>query len=198
MYEYLRGKVEYKKPDYLALDVNGIGYKVNISLRTYDFINAGEEVKLYIYNYIKEDAFKLIGFLEERERNLFEMLLGVKGIGVSLALSVMSTFDIDTIRDLVVTDDYNNLKRVPKLGEKKSQQLILDLKSKLKTLDALSIDTRNDDAARHLMIEEELISALEGLGYSKKEINTLITREELKSFKTIEEAIKGVLKKVNY
>lgn len=198
MYEYLRGKVEYKKPDYLALDVNGVGYKVNISLRTYDFINAGEEVKLYIYNYIKEDAFKLIGFLEERERNLFEMLLGVKGIGVSLALSVMSTFDIDTIRDLVAIDDYNNLKRVPKLGEKKSQQLILDLKSKLKTLDALSIDTRNDDAARHLMIEEELISALEGLGYSKKEINTLITREELKSFKTIEEAIKGVLKKVNY
>ena len=171
---------------------------MNISLRIYDFINAGEEVKLYIYNYIKEDAFKLIGFLEERERNLFEMLLGVKGIGVSLALSVMSTFDIDTIRDLVATDDYNNLKRVPKLGEKKSQQLILDLKSKLKTLDALSIDTRNDDAARHLMIEEELISALEGLGYSKKEINTLITREELKSFKTIEEAIKGVLKKVNY
>ena len=198
MYEYLRGKVEYKKPDYLALDVNGVGYKVNISLRTYDFINAGEEVKLYMYNYIKEDAFKLIGFLEERERNLFEMLLGVKGIGVSLALSVMSTFNIDTIRDLVATDDYNNLKRVPKLGEKKSQQLILDLKSKLKTLDALSIDTRNDDAARHLMIEEELISALEGLGYSKKEINTLITREELKSFKTIEEAIKGVLKKVNY
>lgn len=198
MYEYLRGKVEYKKPDYLALDVNGVGYKVNISLRTYDFINAGEEVKLYIYNYIKEDAFKLIGFLEERERNLFEMLLGVKGIGVSLALSVMSTFDIDTIRDLVATDDYNNLKRVPKLGEKKSQQLILDLKSKLKTLDTLSIDTRNNDAARHLMIEEELISALEGLGYSKKEINTLITREELKSFKTIEEAIKGVLKKVNY
>ena len=198
MYEYLRGKVEYKKPDYLALDVNGIGYKVNISLRTYDFVNAGEEVKLYIYNYIKEDAFKLIGFLEERERNLFEMLLGVKGIGVSLALSVMSTFDIDTIRDLVAIDDYNNLKRVPKLGEKKSQQLILDLKSKLKTLDALSIDTRNNDAARHLMIEEELISALEGLGYSKKEINTLITREELKSFKTIEEAIKGVLKKVNY
>ncbi len=91
--------------------MNGVGYKVNISLRTYDFISAGEEVKLYIYNYIKEDAFKLIGFLEERERNLFEMLLGVKGIGVSLALSVMSTFDIDTIRDLVATDDYTNLEK---------------------------------------------------------------------------------------
>ena len=198
MFEYLKGKIEYKKPDYLALDVNGVGYKINISLRTYDFINIGEEVKLYIHNYIKEDAFKLIGFLEERERNLFEMLLSVKGIGVSLALSVMSTFDIDTIRNLVAADDYNSLKRVPKLGEKKSQQLILDLKSKMKTLDSLSIDARNNEASKELMIEDELISALEGLGYSKKEISALITREELKNFKTIEEAIKGILKKVNY
>ncbi len=198
MFEYLKGKIEYKKPDYLALDVNGVGYKINISLRTYDFINIGEEVKLYIHNYIKEDAFKLIGFLEERERNLFEMLLSVKGIGVSLALSVMSTFDIDTIRNLVAADDYNSLKRVPKLGEKKSQQLILDLKSKMKTLDSLSIDARNNEASKQLMIEDELISALEGLGYSKKEISALITREELKNFKTIEEAIKGMLKKVNY
>ena len=196
MFEYLKGKVEYKKPDYLALDVNGVGYKVNISLRTYDSIKTSEEVKLYIYNYIKEDSFKLIGFMEERERNLFEMLLAVKGIGVSLALSVMSTFDIDTIRDLVAADDYKSMKRVPKLGEKKSQQLILDLKSKLKTLDNLSVDSRNSDVANQLQIEEELFSALEGLGYSKKEIDSIISREELRAFKTIEEAIKGVLKKV--
>lgn len=196
MFEYLKGKVEYKKPDYLALDVNGVGYKVNISLRTYDSIKIGEEAKLYIYNYIKEDSFKLIGFMEERERNLFEILLGVKGIGVSLALSVMSTFDIDTIRYFVVSDDYKSLKRVPKLGEKKAQQLILDLKSKLKTLDNLSVENKNGDVAAQLQIEEELFSALEGLGYSRKEIESLISREELRGFKTIEEAIKGVLKKV--
>ena len=71
MFEYLRGKVEYKKPEYLALDVNGVGYRVSISLRTYDKVKTGSEVKLYIYNYIKEDSFKLIGFLEERERNIF-------------------------------------------------------------------------------------------------------------------------------
>ncbi len=117
---------------------------------------------------------------------------------MSLALSVMSPFDIDTIRNLVAADDYNSLKRVPKLGKKKSQQLILDLKSKMKTLDSLSIDARNNEASKQLMIEDELISALEGLGYSKKEISALITREELKNFKTIEEAIKGILKKVNY
>ena len=119
MFEYLRGKVEYKKPEYLALDVNGVGYRVSISLRTYDKVKTGSEVKLYIYNYIKEDSFKLIGFLEERERNIFEMLLGVKGIGVSLALSVMSTFDIDTLRDLIAADDYVKIKKVTKIVFKK-------------------------------------------------------------------------------
>jgi Holliday junction DNA helicase RuvA len=198
MFEYLRGKVEYKKPEYLALDVNGVGYRVSISLRTYDKVKTGSEVKLYIYNYIKEDSFKLIGFLEERERNIFEMLLRVKGIGVSLALSVMSTFDIDTLRDLIAADDYVNLKKVPKLGEKKSQQLILDLKSKLKTLDTLSVEARNENISSQFQIEEELYSALEGLGYSKKEIDSLLTKEELKSFTSIEEAIKSVLKKVNF
>lgn len=198
MFEYLRGKVEYKKPEYLALDVNGVGYRVSISLRTYDEVKTGSEVKLYIYNYIKEDSFKLIGFLEERERNIFEMLLGVKGIGVSLALSVMSTFDIDTLRDLIAADDYVNLKKVPKLGEKKSQQLILDLKSKLKTLDTLSVEARNENISSQFQIEEELYSALEGLGYSKKEIDSLLTKEELKNFTSIEEAIKSVLKKVNF
>ena len=198
MFEYLRGKVEYKKPEYLALDVNGVGYRVSISLRTYDKVKTGSEVKLYIYNYIKEDSFKLIGFLEERERNIFEMLLGVKGIGVSLALSVMSTFDIDTLRDLIAADDYVNLKKVPKLGEKKSQQLILDLKSKLKTLDTLSVEARNENISSQFQIEEELYSALEGLGYSKKEIDSLLTKEELKNFTSIEEAIKSVLKKENF
>ena len=196
MFEYLKGKVEYKKPDYLALDVNGVGYKVNISLRVYDRIKTGEIVRLYIYNYIKEDAFKLIGFLEERERNLFEMLLGVKGVGVSLALSIMSTFDVEQLRKIVGENDYTTLKRVPKLGEKKAQQVILDLKGKLKTIGNLF--TQDENILETFAIEDELYEALESLGYSQKEINSLVSKEEIRSFTSIEEAIKYVLKKVKY
>lgn len=196
MFEYLKGRVEYKKPEYLALDVNGVGYKVNISLRVYEKIKTGEVVRLYIYNYIKEDAFKLIGFLEERERNLFEMLLGVKGVGVSLALSIMSTFDSDMLRKIVGDNDYATLKRVPKLGEKKAQQVILDLKGKLKAIGNLF--TQDEDILGSFAIEDELYEALESLGYSQKEINFLVTKEELRSFTSIEEAIKMVLKKVKY
>jgi Holliday junction DNA helicase RuvA len=135
MFEYLNGKIAYKKPDYVALDVNGVGYKVSISLMVYNKIAAEENVKLYIYNHIKEDTFKLIGFLDERERALFELLMGVKGIGVTLAISVMSTFEVETICDLIANNDYKNLRKIPKLGEKKAQQLILDLKPKIKDLD---------------------------------------------------------------
>ncbi|MGF6905921.1 Holliday junction branch migration protein RuvA [Fusobacterium sp. PH5-44] len=197
MYEYLDGKVEYKKPDYLAIDVNGVGYKVDISLRTFDQVSIGDRVRMYVYNYIKEDTYKLIGFLDERERLVFDLLLKVKGIGITLALSVMSTFDVDTIRDLVAQDDYKNLKKVPKMGEKKAQQFILDLKSKLKMLDKLSTRSREEVVVNYLEIEDELYDALEGLGYNKKEIGTFITREELKEFATIEEAVKAVLKKIN-
>ena len=123
MFEYLNGTVAYKKPDYIALDVNGVGYKVSISLRSFDQITVGGKAKLYIYNHIKEDTFRLIGFLEERERTVFELLMSVKGIGITLALSVLSTFDVDTIRDLVANDDYKNLKKVPKMGEKKLSSL---------------------------------------------------------------------------
>lgn len=196
MFEYLKGKVEYKKPDYLALDVNGVGYKVNISLRVYDKIKTGESVRLYIFNYIKEDAFKLIGFLEERERNLFEILLGVKGVGVSLALSIMSTFDVEQLRKIVAENDYATLKRVPKLGEKKAQQVILDLKGKLKAIGNLF--TQDENLFESFAIEDELNEALEALGYSQKEINSLVSKEEIRGFTSIEEAIKCVLKKVKY
>ena len=197
MFEYLKGKVAYKKPDYLAIDVNGVGYKVDISLRTFDQVAIGDDVTFYIYNYIKEDTYKLVGFLDERERLVFDLLLKVKGIGITLALSVMSTFDVDTIRDLVSNDDYKNLKKVPKMGEKKAQQFILDIKGKLKILDKLTTRDQNEKVGNYLEIEEELYDALEGLGYSKKEIGSFVTREELKEFTTIEEAVKTVLRKIN-
>lgn len=196
MFEYLKGKIEYKKPEYLAVDVGGLGYRVYISLKTYDKLKTGEEAKLYIYNYIKEDNFKLIGFLEERDRIIFEMLLSVSGIGVSLALSILSTFEINDIRKIVVEEDYKLLKKVPKLGEKKSKQIILDLKNKITSLDIISHENIKE-IDNSIIIHEELYLALESLGYSKKEIDSLVSKDELKTLTDIESAIKYVLKKIN-
>ncbi|NME35559.1 MULTISPECIES: Holliday junction branch migration protein RuvA [Fusobacterium] len=193
MFEYLKGVISYKKLDYAVLDIGGIGYKIFISLRTYEKVNINSEAKFFIFNYIKEDEYKLIGFLEERERNLFEMLLSVKGIGMSLALSIMSSFDCETIRTLILEGDYVTLKNVPKLGEKKAQQIILDLKSKIKKMDFVSIEQALNINVNY-EIEDELIMALEGLGYNKKDINKIIDKNKIKSYKNIQEAIKDTLK----
>lgn len=195
MFEYLNGVIKIKKPEYLAVDVNGVGYRVYTTLKTYDQVQVGEKKELYIYNVIKEDAFKLVGFLQERERVLFEMLIGISGIGLSLALSIMSTFSIDNIREIVLTEDFKTLKRVPKLGEKKSKQIIIDLNNKIKTLNLMSMEDPSGDMLNNA-IEEELYMALDSLGYSKKEIDSMISKDELNSYSTLEEAIKGVLKKI--
>jgi Holliday junction DNA helicase RuvA len=195
MFEYLEGKLTVKKLDYVAIDINGVGYKINISLMTYEKLTLGDNVKLYIYNYIREDMFKLIGFAEEKERNLFEILINVNGIGVSLALAILSTFNVEDIRSIVGREDVKLLTKVPKLGIKKAQKLIVDVKDKLKGLQIDESPTEGS-SIKSVQIEEELYMALESLGYSQRDIEKLITREELMAYSGIEEAIKDVLKKI--
>ncbi|ADO82199.1 Holliday junction branch migration protein RuvA [Ilyobacter polytropus] len=195
MFEYLKGELTLKKLEYAVVDINGIGYKVNISLKTYEKLVLGEKTKLYIYNYIREDMFKLIGFAEEKERNLFEILINVNGIGVSLALAILSTFDVEDMRDIVSREDVKLLTKVPKLGIKKAQKLIVDVKDKLKGLQ-LEEGASGSTASKGIQIEEELYMALESLGYSKKDIEKLVTREEIMAYEGIEAAIKDVLKKI--
>jgi Holliday junction DNA helicase RuvA len=196
MFEYLKGKVEYKKPGYVALDVNNVGYKIHISLKSYEKISIDESIRLYIYNHIKEDEFKLIGFLNENDRMMFQLLLGVSGIGVSLALSILSSFEIEEIQRVVLGENFLVLKKVPKLGEKKAKQIILDLQGKMSSLNLISTDTV-ENVDKYALLEEEIYLALEGLGYGKKEIDKILTREEIKSLENIETAIKYVLKKIS-
>lgn len=196
MFEYLKGEVTVKKLEYVAIDVNGMGYKVHISLKTFERLNINKEAKLYIYTYVREDTFKFIGFIEERERDLFEILLNVNGIGVSLALAILSTFSISDIKEIVAREDVKLLTKVPKLGMKKAQKLLVDVKDKLKGLQLMDIVDGGESISKIAAIEEELYMALEALGYSKKDIEKLVTKKDLAGYESIEEAIKDVLKKM--
>lgn len=192
MFEYLEGIVSYKKPEYFALDVHGVAYRVYISLQMYEKIELGEEYRIYIYNHIREGEYKLIGFLEEKERRLFELLLSVKGIGVSLALAALSTYSVEQLIAYIQEEKIARLKKIPKLGEKKAQQMILDIQSKVKhfgveeKMEENSVVTWADDIA----------SALENLGYAKKEIKQLLQRETWMEYRSLEEAMKSILKKM--
>ncbi|RXZ69438.1 Holliday junction branch migration protein RuvA [Fusobacterium necrophorum] len=192
MFEYLEGIVSYKKPEYFALDVQGVAYRVYISLRMYEKIELGEKYRIYIYNHIREEEYKLIGFLEEKERKLFELLLSVKGIGVSLALAALSTYSVEQLVAYIQEEKIARLKKIPKLGEKKAQQMILDIQSKVKHF---GVEEKMEENSA-VTWAEDIASALENLGYAKKEIEQLLQQETWVEYQSLEEAMKGILKKM--
>ena len=133
MFEYIRGELTVKKIDYVALEVNGIAYKIFISLKTYDMLTEDTE-KLFIYTNVKEDDFSLYGFKTESERELFKALVSISGVGPKLGLAILSTFNTQEVIDIVIEENAKLLVRVPGLGQKKAQKLIVDLKDKVKKL----------------------------------------------------------------
>lgn len=195
MFDYIRGKVANKKVDYITLDVNGIGYKIYISLNTFEKVREAEE-KLYIYNYIREDANVLYGFYDENEREFFEKLLSVSGVGAKLAIAILSTFNVKDLKHIILNEDINLLIKVPGLGVKKGKKLILDVKDKLPVNFTFEDGFENLDSIRVSELEENIYLALESLGYSKKDIDKFVEKDRIKEYKDIEEAIKDILKKI--
>lgn len=195
MFDYIRGEVTNKKVDYVSLEVNGIGYKIHISLNTFEKIKE-KECRLYIYNYVREDAFILYGFYEENEREFFEKLLSVSGVGAKLAIAILSTFTVKDLKQIILNEDINLLIKVPGLGVKKGKKLVLDIKDRLPVNLTLDDSFENKDSIRISELEENIYLALESLGYSSKDIDKFVEREKIKEYKNIEEAIKDILKKI--
>jgi len=195
MFDYIRGEVTNKKVDYVSLEVNGIGYKIHISLNTFEKIKE-KECRLYIYNYVREDAFILYGFYEENEREFFEKLLSVSGVGSKLAIAILSTFTVKDLKQIILNEDINLLIKVPGLGVKKGKKLVLDIKDRLPVNLTLDDSFENKDSIRISELEENIYLALESLGYSSKDIDKFVEREKIKEYKNIEEAIKDILKKI--
>lgn len=195
MFDYIKGQIASKKVDCISLDVNGLGYKIHISLNTFEKIKE-KECKLYIYNYIREDAYILYGFYEESEREFFEKLLSVSGVGAKLAIAILSTFTVKDLKQIILNEDINLLIKVPGLGVKKGKKLILDVKDRLPVNLTLEDSFENKDSIRISELEENIYLALESLGYGSKDIDKFVEREKIREYKNIEEAIKDILRKI--
>ena len=130
MIEYIKGTVDEITPTKAILEASGIGYALNISLNTYTAIQNKKEAKLYVYEVIREDAYLLFGFATRIERDLFELLLGVSGIGGQTARMVLSAFTPADLANIVQTEDVRSLKGVKGIGPKAAQRIIVDLKDK--------------------------------------------------------------------
>lgn len=209
MFEYISGKLTIKKIDYIALDINGLAYKIHVSLKTFEKLdNIGSDEKLYVYTNVKEDDISLYGFKTQNERELFKALITISGVGPKLGIAILSTFNTREIIDIVNENESEIFTRVPGLGVKKAQKIILDLKDKVKKLDlAESIEeisdissskliTSNASNSEFLLMKEDLKLALESLGYTNTNVAKWITDNELIKVKDISEAIKIILQKI--
>ena len=194
MIAYIKGKLEIKSNTYVVIDVNGIGYKIFMSASGISQIGeTGEIVKVHTYYYVREDNISLYGFNTQEELKIFELLLSVSGIGAKVALTILSNISPSSFALAIISGDVNVLKGLPGIGAKTAQRMILELKDKMDTQNA--IETENmpikniakDDKKR------DAIEALQVLGYARKDIELAISKLDTQDM-TVEEIIKQGLK----
>ena len=162
MFAYLEGNLAYKSPSLLYLDVNGIGYEVNITLQTYSKIQELERCRLYMHLQIREDAWVLYGFAEETERHTFRQLLGISGVGSATARIILSSLTPDELARAIAGDDSRTLEKIKGIGAKTAQRIILELKGKLFNIKNVELM-----AVQHNTAAEDALIALVNLGISK-------------------------------
>jgi holliday junction DNA helicase ruvA len=205
MFEYICGKLSVKKIDYVALDINGLAYKIYISLKTFEKMSNIESTeKLYIHTNVKEDNISLYGFKTQNERKLFKALISVNGVGPKLAIAILSTFNTKEIVDIILENEPKIFIKVPGLGIKKAQKIILDLKDKVKKIEfseiinenSNTLNGNNTSSSEILLMKEDLKLALESLGYADTDVSKWIKNDELIKIKNISEAIKIILKRI--
>ena len=194
MFAYIKGILEIKQENYVVIDVQGIGYKIFMPLNSIENLGElGEKVKVHTYYYVREDNISLYGFSSNEELRMFELLLSVSGIGAKSAILMLSEITPSKFALAVITDDVASLTKISGIGKKTAGRIILELKDKLKSEEALEKDeeirikTKNDGKI------EEAISALQVLGYTKREIENALIKIETNDLE-VEEIIKMGLK----
>ena len=179
--------------DYVIIDIGGVGYKVYMSENSMKKIDeVGKTVKVHTYVKVREDDVSIYGFASNEELSMFELLLSVSGIGAKSAISILSNIEPSTFAIAVVSDDINVLKKLPGIGAKSAQRIILELKDKLKSISIEeSVEATN---CTNLSSEnmEDLISAMQVLGYSRKSIEDIMPKLNGEN-KGLEELIKMAL-----
>jgi Holliday junction DNA helicase RuvA len=209
MIAYLRGKIILKQAPIIILDINGVGYELFVPMSTYynlPEINASQnEVELFCYQYIREDANVLYGFSDLNQRKLFTALIKLNGVGPRLALTILSNYQVTEFINVINRNDITALTRLPGVGNKTAERLLLELKDKLKNLfnqDEMSkirlkqteqsgVDMLTDSTD---FIVADAIAALETLGYKYNDAQKVINRLAVSGTHTSETLIKAALK----
>jgi holliday junction DNA helicase RuvA len=196
MIGFIRGRVLDKQPNRVIVDVQGVGYEVLVPLSTYyDIGDEGAEVSLHVHTHVREDALQLFGFRTPLEQQLFERLIGISGIGPKLAIAVLSGIETRELVSAVLRGDVARLTRVPGVGKKTSERIVLELKDRLAQLAVpieapAGVDTGN-------RLRDDLLSALQNLGYhrplAEKAVDAALASD---ADATFEHALRGALREL--
>jgi len=191
MISYIKGKIVKKGIDYLIIDNNNIGYYINTSFSTLEKVSEKEEATILTYMHIREDILALYGFLTSDEIDLFKKLITVNGIGPRAGLSVLSTYNANTVKEIIIMEDTGRLSKVPGVGKKTASKIILELKDKVGTVEELQ--------GTDIVISSEMsdvAEALTALGFGYAEVKKTLGNMNL-SGKTENDIIKEALKNMN-
>lgn len=172
MITHIRGKLVEKNPTYAVVETNGVGYWLNISLNTYSQLPDNEFVMLYTHLSIKEDAHTLYGFINKTEREIFRLLISVSGVGPSIARTMLSSMTTDEIQQAIASNNVSVIQSVKGIGVKTAQRVLVDLRDKISktyAIDEVYVSQSNT-------IKNEALSALEVLGFNKKQVEKVVDK----------------------
>ena len=193
MYAYLRGDFSYKSASQVYVDINGVGYEVNITLNTYSAIETLAGGKLYTYLQIKEDAHTLYGFFEKEEKDMFVLLISVSGVGAATARMMLSSLKPEEVEVAITTGNLKLIESVKGIGKKTAERLVLELKDKVGNKTSSSSQSWSKVVNT---IEKDAINALAALGIVQKQaelsVKKILTAEP--DILKLEELIKKALK----
>ncbi|CCY99271.1 holliday junction ATP-dependent DNA helicase RuvA [Clostridium sp. CAG:793] len=193
MIAYLKGIIDIKRQDYVVIDVHGVGYKIFMPEGAIQNLEVDSEAKIYTFMRVREDDVSLYGFLNVEELAMFELLISVGGIGAKSAVGILSNIAPSKFALAVITDDVTTLKKLPGIGAKTAQRIILELKDKIKTQEATEQENEIKQKTEVSDSAKDAIEALQVLGYTRREVEEAISKIG-ESNLTTEEIIKQGLK----
>ena len=172
----LRGKVLVKQPPSLLLEVNGVGYEVEAPMSTfYDLPDGDQEIVLYTHMMVRDDAHSLFGFLREADRALFRSLLKVNGVGGKMALAILSGMSADEFALFIQSGDVKALCRLPGVGKKTAERLIIEMRDRLDVVETNSLTMKTPGAGQGGSADGDAVSALVALGYKPAEASRMVS-----------------------
>ena len=196
MISYISGVIDSVETDKVILDNNGIGYGIFMPQSSLEMLGKGEEIKIYTYFSVREDAMQLFGFLTKEELDMFKLLIGVSGVGPKGGMAIISACPGDSLQMAIISEDAKTISKAQGIGNKTAQRIIIELRDKLSVEEMIGVRENTNQNVQNKSIQNDVIEALVSLGYSRSEALNAMKKIENTENMDVEEMLKQALKNI--